>query len=89
MPAKGARACGPLRYNPKVRTAGECGSEGVAPGKDRAPRQSGLERLERQALEQSPLVQDGEAPLLVVVALKDGVAVSEAAPGRERCGVIS
>src|ERR1700704_95648 len=53
----------------------ESASEGVPLGKDRAPRQSRLECLEGQALEQPPLVEDGEAPLLVVIALEQGVAV--------------
>ena len=61
---------------------GECVLERVAPGEDRPPGQSGLEGLEADPFEQPALVEDREAPLLVVVALEQRIAVAEAAPPR-------
>jgi hypothetical protein len=47
-------------------------------GEDGPPREPALEGLERKLLEQSALVEHGKAPLLVVVALKQRVAVAPA-----------
>ena len=59
----------------------ERGPERLALAQDRDPGEPGLERLERHALEQPAVVDDGAAPLLVVVALVVGLAVAEAAHG--------
>src|SRR3954470_10438372 len=69
--------------------ARERGAEPLALAQDRDPREARLERLERHALEQPTLVGDRPAPLLVVVALVERVAVAEAArhgrPAAMRC----
>src|SRR4051794_5502169 len=69
--------------------ARERGAERLALAQDRDPREARLERLERHALEEPALVGDRPAPLLVVVALVERVAVAEAArhgrPAAMRC----
>src|SRR4051794_41036470 len=57
----------------------ERGAKRLALAQDRQPGQAGLERLERHALEQAAFVGDRTAPLLVVIALVERVAVAEAA----------
>ena len=58
---------------------GERRSERVALGKDGPPREPRFEGLQRELLEQPALVEHGNAPLLIVVALKERVAVAPAA----------
>jgi len=59
----------------------EGGAERRPLAQDRQPGQARLERLEADPLEDAPLVADGDAPLLVVVAGVERVAVAEAAHG--------
>src|SRR5579859_1098760 len=58
---------------------GERRPERVALGKNGPPREPGCEGLQRELLEQPALVKHGKAPFLVVVALKERVAVPPAA----------
>jgi hypothetical protein len=48
------------------------------------PREPGFEGLQREFLEQPALVEHGKAPLLVVVALKERVAIAPAARAAHR-----
>ena len=64
--------------------AREGAAEGLSLAQDRQPRETRLESLEAHALVQAALVEHGAPPLLVVVALVQGVAIAETAnsPGK-------
>ena len=62
----------------------EGAAESLALAQDRQPRETRLESLEAHTLVQAALVEHGTPPLLVVVALVQGVAIAETAnsPGK-------
>ena len=66
--------------------APERGPEGLALAQDRRPRQAGLERLEREPLEQLDVVVARPAPLVVVVGdhQRVGIRAVGAGPGAAR-----